>query len=231
MPVVIIDTSEEADRESLIEKINAYNNGILVLSDRAVISSEIFIEDEEILYSNLEIEDIESKEEIVDLLTIDTEKIYVAFAITIFIYLFTIYCISNIIDAVILGMLGYVFARIVGLRLKYKATFNIGIYSLTLPIILKLIYISINTMTGFVINYFGWMYTSISYIYVAVAILMIKAEIINQKIELMKLQAIQEKVVEEAVEEETKKEEKSEEEDKNEEKEQDDGEQPEGSNA
>lgn len=160
---------------------------------------------------------------------------YIIFLITVFIYLFIIYITSNIIDGLVLGVLGYIFARIVGLRLKYKATFNIGIYALTLPITLNFIYILVNTFTGFTINYFQWMYTSISYIYVAVAILMIKAEIINQKIQLMRLEQIQKEIKEEQEleEKEQEKEEKKEDKEKEEDKEnKENGKaQPEGSNA
>jgi len=106
--------------------------------------------------------------------------------------LFIVYLSSNAVDSIVLGALGFVFARIVRLKLKFKATFNIGVHALTLPIILNLIYIIVNTYSGFTVTYFGWMYTTISYIYVAVAILMIKAEIINQKIELTKINKIQE---------------------------------------
>jgi len=86
------------------------------------------------------------------------------------------------------------------LRLRYKATFSLGAHAITLPVILNLIYVIINTYTGFTINNFQWMYTSISYIYVVVAILMIKTEIINQRIQLIKLQEIQAQVAKEAEE-------------------------------
>lgn len=148
-----------------------------------------------------------------------------------------IYIISNFIDILILGVLGYLFGRIVRLRLKYKATFNIGTYALTLPIILNLIYIIVNTFTGFEIKYFNIMYTSISYIYVAVAILMIKAEIISQKIQLIRIKQIQKQVSEEAEEkipdekDEKGQEEKKEKEKDNKEKGKTAGEEPEGSNA
>ena len=112
---------------------------------------------------------------------------YVFFAATIFVYLFIVYFASHIVDIIVLAVLGYLFARIIKLRLRFKATFNIGVYALTLPMILNLIYIVVNTFTGFEIKYFGWMYQAISYIYVIVAILMIKTEIINQKIQLIRL--------------------------------------------
>lgn len=103
--------------------------------------------------------------------------------------------------------------------------------------ILQIIYAYLENFAGFEIKLFDWMYTSISYIYVAVAILMIKTEIINQKIQLMRLNKIQEQVSKEVEEQEAEKEEKKEKQNKGDEekenkKEENTGnEQPEGSNA
>lgn len=234
MPLVIIDTKEGAERESYKDKIRAYNTCILFLNDRVVVSSNLLSEEENIYYSNLLDTNIETKEDFIKM--IDQGNItyfYAIFLCTIFIYLFIIYIFSNLIDALVLGMLGYLFARLMRLRLRFKATFNIGIHALTLPIILNLIYIIVNTFTGFEIKYFQWMYEAISYIYVIVAILMIKTEIINQKIQLIKLQEIQEQVSKEAEESNPKEEEKKEKEEEKKESEKDEsaGEEPEGSNA
>ncbi len=233
-PIIIIDTSEEADVASYEEKIDLYGMGILILRDKIIVSSDFLTQVESINYSDIFTEDIENKEELLNLISGNNRtELYTLLIATIFIYLFIVYITSNLVDAIVLGVLGYLFARIVRLRLKYKATFNIGIHSLTLPIVLNLIYIIVNTFTNFTITYFQWMYTTISYIYVAVAILMIKTEIINQKIQLIRLEKIQEKVAEEEqVEEKPEKEEKDKKE-RNEEdkKEKDEGEQPEGSNA
>ena len=235
VPIIIIDTSDNVNTEEYMEKINLYNMGILLLKDKAIVSSEFLLEDEEFSYSKVFSENIENKEEIIGLISGNNAlEIYALFFVTILIYLFVIYFTSNLIDGLILGVLGYLFARIVKLRLVYKATYNIGLHALTLPIVLNLIYILVNTFTSFTISHFQWMYTTISYIYVAVAILMIKTEIINQRIQLIRLQKIQEKVAkEEQIDIEKPKE--KEKEDKNEEekekKEKGEGEQPEGSNA
>lgn len=202
VPIIIVNTSENADKNEYLEKIKAYETGVILLSDRAIISSNLLANEENIYYSTIFQNDIEGKEELLNLVGVQNLiYICVIFYLTIFIYLFIVYLASNFIDALVLGTLGYLFARIMRLRLKYKATFNIGTYALTLPIILNLIYIIINIFIGFEINYFQWMYTTISYIYVIVAILMIKTEIINQKIQLIKLQAIQEQVSKESEEE------------------------------
>lgn len=237
IPIVIIDTNKDIDTDKYLEKINLYDTGILILNDRVIISNNLLAQDESIYYSNIFTENLTNKEEFINLISGNNMiYTYMLFFVTIFVYMFIIHFASNIVDAVVLGALGYIFARIVKLRLRFKATFNIGIHALTLPIILNLIYIIVNTFTNFTISYFQWMYTTISYIYVAVAILMIKTEIINQKIQLMKLEKIQEKVanedtIEEDPEEKKKEEKKEKQKEEKEEKEKDNGEQPEGSNA
>ena len=234
IPIVIIDTNKDIDTDKYLEKINLYDTGILILNDRVIISNNLLAQDESIYYSNIFTENLTNKEEFINLISGNNMiYTYMLFFVTIFVYMFIIHFASNIVDAVVLGALGYIFARIVKLRLRFKATFNIGVHALTLPIILNLIYIIVNTFTNFTISYFQWMYTTISYIYVAVAILMIKTEIINQKIQLMKLEKIQEKVAnEDTIEEEPEEKKKEEKKEKQkEEKEKDNGEQPEGSNA
>lgn len=236
IPIIIIDTSEDANVEEYEEKINLYDMGIIVLKNKIIVSSSFLTQNENISYSNIFTENIENKEELIGLISgSNMAQIYALFLSTIFIYLFVVYFTSNLIDGIVLGVLGYLFARIVRLRLKFKATYNIGLHALTLPIVLNLIYILVNTFTSFTITHFQWMYTTISYIYVAVAILMIKTEIINQKIQLIKLEKIQEKVSEEEqIDIEKPKEEKKEKDDEKKEQEDkktDEGEQPEGSNA
>lgn len=162
---------------------------------------------------------------------------YEVFFIIVFFSVLTAYFTTTFIDAAMLGILGLIVARLIGIRMKYKATVNIGIHALTLPLILQIIYLTVNILTGFEVKYFQWMYTTISYIYVVVAILMIKTQFINQQIELMKIKLEQEKVKEEINQQEEpkneepeEKQEKSKDEDK---KEEDNnlGAEPEGTNA
>ena len=234
IPIIIVNTSEEVNEEEYIQKIKAYNTGILLLKEKVVIASSTLNVEQEIYYSTISMTNIEGKEAVLDMIGIQNLlPTFGAFFFAVFIYLFFAYFISNLIDAAILGVLGNLFARILKIRLKYKATFNISVYALTLPIILNLIYIVVNTFTGFEIQYFQWMYTSISYIYVVVAILMIKTEIMQKKIELIRLREIQKQVAREAEEiepEKEKKEEKQEEEEE-EKQEKNTGEEPEGSKA
>lgn len=162
---------------------------------------------------------------------------YGVFFIVVFFSVLTAYFTTTFIDAAMLGVLGLIVARLIGIRMKYKATVNIGIHALTLPLILQIIYLTVNILTGFEVKYFQWMYTTISYIYVVVAILMIKTQFINQQIELMKIKLEQEKIREETNQQEEQKNEEPEEKQENPEdkdkKEEDNnlGAEPEGTNA
>lgn len=164
-------------------------------------------------------------------------KIYAAFAVIAFIYLFVIYMVQILLDTLLLSVVGYLLSQIVGVKFKYKSIFNISIYALTLSILLYCAYIVVNLFTGFEIKYFTIAYNAIAYIYVVTAILMIKSDLIKQQIELTKIVEEQKKIKEEKQEEpedkekekdkkkEDKKEKKKEKESKK------DGEAPEGSNA
>ena len=164
---------------------------------------------------------------------------YSLFFIIIFISALAAYFSVSLIDVFMLGLLGFIIARLLRMNLKFKSTFNIGTHALTLPLILQIIYLSVYLLTGFEVKYFQWMYATISYIYVVVSILMIKTQFINQQRELMKIQLEQEKIREEMKEQEEPQEEENktkEEKDKKEdkkEKEEDNnlGAEPEGTNA
>lgn len=236
IPIIIVNTDENINEQEYIEKMKAYTTGIMFLKEKAIVVSSALNSEQELYYSvlfNINTT-LEGKEAFSNLFNLQSMlPTYGAFLLTIFIYLFIVYLMSNIVDVMVLGGLGYIFARIVRIKLRYKAAFNISTYAITLPIFLNLIYIIVNTFTGFEIEYFGWMYTSISYIYVVVAILMIKTEIIHQRIQLIKLREIQKQAVEEAKEVEPEKKDKKENEkkEKEEDKEKNTGEEPEGSKA
>lgn len=93
----------------------------------------------------------------------------------------------TLIDAFTLSLFGLLTCFIAKLRIKYKAVFNMSIFALTLPVILRLVYSVIKIFTGYQIQYFSVMYTAISYISLAAAIFMIKSDIVKQNLELMKI--------------------------------------------
>lgn len=234
------ETTQEQQNQyaSMIEK---YPNGIILYEDKIVVKTQMLTQKTEYEYEGLAksygISEF-NKQDMMNFITnINLVSLYAAFFLTVMLYLFMVYFISTIIDVIMLAVLGFIVARIAGMKIRLKATFNMGIYALTLPIILNLIYIVVNNFTGFTIQYFQWMYTTISYIYIIVAILMIKTDLVNRQIEVMKIQEEQERVkaeLEQQKEQEKQGEEQQEnketkkEEPKEEKKEKNLGEEPEG---
>lgn len=250
-PVVIINTiaqNEEEINES-INNIKSKENGILILKDRIIIKSSMSTQTVEYLYKDISekynINKID-KEELISILS-GQEMItaIIIFGATLVIYMFIVYISNILIDIFLLSILAYIVSRISGLRLKYSAIYNIATYSLTLPLILNVIYIIINSLTGFTIEYFQIMYRAIASIYIITAILMIKSDVIKKQYELNKIIEEQERVREELKrkeeekrqqeEQERRDREKKEEKEKEKKKKQEDkgkiGKEPEGDNA
>ena len=126
----------------------------------------------------------------------ETNQVFIyigVFAIS-YLYMFVINIISIAIDIILLGAFGYFTAIIIRLHLKFSAMCKIALHSLTLPIILNIVYILVRTFTGFEIKYFELMYISIAYIYIVTAILMIKYDVMKNQQELNKIIQEQEKV-------------------------------------
>lgn len=161
-------------------------------------------------------------------------SIYSAFLISTFLIIFIAYSIQIIIDIFLLSIIGVIMSKIAGVSLKYKEVFNMSVYALTLSVVLYLIYMCANIMTGITIKYFDLAYEIISYIYIITAILMIKSDLIKQQIEVGKIVEEQKKVREEKQREEEKEEKPKEEKQEKKEK-KDKGEKepehPEGSQA
>lgn len=220
IPYILIDTN--ADTETIEEynkKLGGYESGIIILKDKIIYKNGLLSNGLEYKYSDImgkyNITEF-NKQEVSNFITqANNFSTYASLFIAMFICLYIIYTSSTIVDVFMLAVLGFIVARIAGMKMRFKATFNIGIYALTLPILLNIIYIIINSLTGFEIKYFSWMYTTISYIYVIVAILLIKTDFIDKQAELMKIIEEQEKVRQEII---AREEQKKNEEDKNENK-------------
>ena len=224
---VMVNTNIAED-EQINEAINEISNqriGILILKDKIVINNEQMTKPYVYLYSDLveqyNINKID-KQEVLDLLSPNTIKpiLFTIFG-TLLIYFFVIaYLPSTLIDIIILSVFGYIVSLIARIRLKYSAIYNIATYSLTLPILLNIIYFVVNQLTGFTIRYFEVMYNTVASIYIIAVILMIRSDIIKSQIELTKIIEEQDKVRLELQkrEEEQKKQEEKENEKRKEEK-------------
>lgn len=240
--ILIMDTNSEEKLEEYRSKVDLFGNGIILLKDRVIIRNNLLANEMTYDYKTIAqaygISDFDKPVLEGYLTNLNQIPMYISAFFIIIIYLFCIYFISALIDSFMLGILAWILAKIAMVKMKFKNGFHIGVYALTLPILLNMLYIVINQLTGFEISKFQWMYSIISYIYVFIAILMIRTDLMNRQMELIKLQEEQQKVREELKqkqeeEPEEKKEEKepSKKKEKEEKKGEDTGEQPEGSEA
>lgn len=114
-------------------------------------------------------------------------NLYLSIGFTFFGFAFVYYFLYGLFDALVVSIVGWVTTKIVRIKMRYKSIFSMSIYALTLAIIFKMVYITVNTLTGFTINYFDIAYNVISFIYITTAILIIRSDFIEQQQELMKI--------------------------------------------
>lgn len=248
--IINTQTTDEEQIQKSIDEISSQENGILILKDRIIIKNEFATNLSEYSYKDISEEyniNKIDKTEIINMLSgQNLTKFLLVFATVMFIYLFTLYLSSLLIDIFLLAILAYIVTRIAGLRLRLTAVYNIASYSLTLPVIMNIIYFVINRFTGFTIEYFQIMYTAVASIYIITAVLMIKSDVIRKQYELSKIVEEQERVKAELQKKEEEKKEQEEQERREREKEKQKekekkeqkkkeenkgGEEPEGNNA
>ena len=206
---VIIDSEKENLEQ--IEQTSNYQILFVALKDKIVIKNYDGVENS-ITYKQLSTQyDIQriSKEEILNVITSNEfSQIFIEFVAISIVYLYLAYLIQFLLDILLLSVVGYLLSKIIGVKFKYKSIFNMSAYSLTLSVLLYMIYLSVNILTGFTIKYFEIAYNAIAYIYIITAMLMIKSDLIKQQIEVGKIVEEQKKIREEKVQKEKEKEEK-----------------------
>lgn len=225
--VLIIADTKELDETKINEykdKINLYDVGILVLKDK------IYLKDS---YTGANLQEIDmstvgsiygknefTKQDILnDINSINMISLCISLAITVFLGFFITYLIISILDIIILALLSNIIAMLLRVRMKVSALVNIAIHSMTLPIILLLIYAIVLMTTGFEIKYFNIMYRGISYIYVITAIFLIRQNLIRQQMELTTIVQKQKELKQELEEKEKEKQEQEPKEEKKDNKE------------
>lgn len=226
---VIVNTEEltEEQIKELENKKTLTNVEIICLREFVIIKQhdeqmvKIYYND---IFDNLEIKEF-NKSTIVNYLNkqFSGPKIYISFIIVISIGLFISFLLKTLLDVLVLSLFGMITTLFAKIQIRYRAIFNMSVYAITLSTVLQLIYIIINTFTGFNVKYFDLMYTAISFICLTASIFMIKSDVIRQQIELMKVieqnKQEMEKQKEEKKEEQEEKEEKKEKKDDEEKKE------------
>ena len=206
---IIVDTENLSDEkiEEYKNQIKNQNNGLVLLKDKMLLKNEMLSAISETSYTDFfnkyNITSLD-KQKIIDYVNNNSLQIYTF--VTMFIYMFVVYLASILVDALVLGFLAYLIARIFRMKIKYSASFSMSVHALTLSIILNMVYIIINGFTGWTVKYFQFMYTAISYIYIVTAILMIKTDYMKRQAEVEKIKSVQEQVKEKIKQKEQEKE-------------------------
>lgn len=240
---IIINTLVETDEQK--EQIEIENSNvsatIFFFNDEIILRTKL--DEDQILrqkytynefISNYIKHDVEKfeKAELVEYITSEKMEIfYVQYGISMFIYLAIINILVALMDSLQISLLGWITTVIARIKVKFVAIYNMAIYSLTLPIILNVIYIIINYFTDFKIQYFQVAYITIAYIYLAAAIFILKDDFIKKMQEVLKIKQEQQKVREEIKEEEKEEPDKQEEDNKKDEKDNNQDDEPQGTEA
>ncbi len=208
--VLILPKVDEETEKEYMTKIKTYNNYLILGEDNFVISikgNKLQYDYTKIL-ENYSIKSFNKADASNFIKSIDTVPLCLAFILVAMINMFIFYGISIALDISITFLVAFITSRIARIRLRNSAIVNIGIYSLTLSIILYLLYLIINLFTGFQLSRFRLMYILIASVYSAIAVLIIKADFIERQQELAKVIQVQQEVRRELNEEENKEENK-----------------------
>ena len=248
---IIVDTNTDSEEtiNQYLNQINEYGVGALALKDRAVLKNITMIG--EISYNYKDSLDSMnltefSKQDVVNYVQNgQINSLYFSVFISLFIYSFAMYFINTLWYAIIIGIVGYFTMLLLKMKMRYVAVFNMAIYALTLSTILNIIYLIINILFNFTIEYFSIMYVTVATIYLLAAIFILKTDLVKKQAEVMKIieaqqlikkkQEEQENSKEEEKKERQKKDKEEETKDKENKKEENKGnvknDEPEGSNA
>ncbi len=197
---IIIDTDELTQEkiEDYKKEIESYSNGIAILKNQVFLKTSLLESATEVPFQEIlgqaGIVKLEKQDLIGFLTSQERYAMYVTVLVAVWLVMFINYFGTILLDAILYSIIAYSVGIFAGLRLKYKAAYNIAVYSLTLPIILNLIYTIINLLTGYTIKYFNIMYIAISSVYIFAAIFIIRSDIIKKQMELSKIIEEQEKV-------------------------------------
>ena len=237
--VVINTLTETAEQKGQIENDNSINGITLFFFNDEIILKRKTEDNQEVRqpytysdfiaeYTGEYVENFTKTEFVQYLTSGNMTNFYSQYAVSMFIYLLIVNVALGLMDALEIAILGLITTTIARIKMRFVAIYNMAVYSLTLPMILNLIYIITNYFTGFTITYFQVAYVTIAYIYLAAAIFILKDDFIKKMQEVEKIKQEQLKVREEIKEGQEKEDEEEPKEDK---KEDNKGEEPQGSEA
>ena len=242
----IVDTNQNQEQEKIngyISAIEENGNGFIILSDRLIVKDESVSGTITYVYKEaldqMKITQF-NKQTVLDYINSGSIiNLYISLFATFFIYSFTMYFFTTLINVLMLSVVGYITTWIARIKMRYIAIFNMAVYSITLSTILNIIYLAINIFIPFTMEYFQVMYITVSAIYLIAAIFILKTEFIKKQAELMKIveaqeiikKQMQQKEEEDKNKKEPKEDEKEKKKEEKKEKKDNKGQEPEGSNA
>lgn len=205
---IIIDTNTDDEQQinKYVSDVKDEENAVIILKNKLILktsgvsgSANYNYED---LFGQMGITEF-NKQQLIDYLTGSTMfKYYANLFLTLFIYAFAVYLINTLFYIIIISMVGFLATMILKLKIRFVAVFNMAVYSITLPTILNIIYIIVNTFYKYAISYFDVMYVMISTIYILAAIFMLKSEFNKKQGEVQKIVEVEKEVKEEQKQEE-----------------------------
>ena len=224
---IIVDTNTDSEEtiNQYLNQINEYGTGALVLKNRAVLKNITMIGEVSYNYqesfNSINLTEF-SKQDVVNYVQNgEINSLYFSVFISLFIYSFAMYFINTLWYAIIIGIVGYFTMWMLKMKMRFVAVFNMAVYALTLSTILNILYLIINMLFNFTIEYFSIMYITVATIYLLAAIFILKTDLMKKQEEVMKIveaQQIVKKELEEQEKEDKKEKEERKKEDKKEEK-------------
>lgn len=206
--IIINSTIENEQDKELFEEENKIEDGVIIYFFKNEITVKTMAEGNQISLNSYTYKDcIEifageeinsfSKTELIEYMKASKmNDFYKKYAISEFVYWLLVQIIVMLVDALEIAVFGVLTEVIAGVKMRFRAIYNMAIYSLTLPVILNIIYIIINYFITFEIKYFDVAYMTIAYIYLAAVIFILKDDFIKKMQEVQEIRKIQKEVKE-----------------------------------
>lgn len=245
--IVATNTDSEETINQYLNQINEYGIGALVLKNRVVLKNITMIGEVSYNYqesfNSVNLTEFNKQDVVNYVQNGGINSLYFSVFISLFIYSFSMYFINTLWYAIIIGIVGYFTMWILKMKMRYVAVFNMAVYALTLSTILNILYLIVNIIFNFTIEYFSIMYVTVATIYLLAAIFILKTDLMKKQAEVMKIveaqqivkKELEEQEKEKKEEEEKKERQKKDKKDEKEEKKNSKGsvkhDEPEGSNA
>lgn len=176
---IIIDNKKSP--EEYISELDKNEDNIILVGKNKTVLRTYF--NGEIAYSYEDIEGNINKNELLEGIR-DTRLYWIIFAYVLTTVLI-MYLVSTLINTLALSIVGNIISKMIGLPLKYSAIFGVSASSMSLPIVISLIYAILNLITGFTIENFQIMYTIISYIYLIISLIIMRINIVKNNIDVI----------------------------------------------